>query len=419
MKLAALIVLAAVLLHAQTAADEEQQHLQALLRQASGSAVDMIRALETHLAKYPDSPRKLELLRALAKAAIQAKDQARIARYGEAALETEPGDVLMIDAVCRALVLQRDAEKAQSALTWAGRLENLVREAAADQPDAPADRARHKDETDRMLGRALLYQAIANGTLGKAEPAVALARKSFEIYPSGEPAAELAKQLARLGRIDEAVRAYADAFTIPDSQATEADRAAIRRLMGDLYRQAKGSETGLGDIVLQSYDRTAALLAERKLAMRQFDPNMGLTNPMEFTLTGLDGAKLSLKSLAGKVVVMDFWATWCGPCRVQHPLYEKVKARFQPREDVVFLAINTDEDRSLVKPFLDELGWSKRVYFEDGLGRTLRISSIPTTVVFGKDGSVVSRMNGFDPERFVDTLAASIQNALEAAAEVE
>ena len=92
---------------------------------------------------------------------------------------------------------------------------------------------------------------------------------------------------------------------------------------------------------------------------------------MQFTLSGLDGAKLSMATLKGKVVVFDFWATWCVPCRAQHPLYEQVKKRFAGNPDVVFLSIDTDEDRALVRPFLDEVKWKDRVYFEDGLSRAL------------------------------------------------
>jgi thiol-disulfide isomerase/thioredoxin len=116
--------------------------------------------------------------------------------------------------------------------------------------------------------------------------------------------------------------------------------------------------------------------------------------------------------LKGKVVVFDFWATWCGPCRIQHPLYEEVKKRFAEKEDVVFLAINTDEDQNLVRPFLDENKWNgKTVYFEDGLSNLLKVSSIPTTIVFDKQGQIFSRMNGFVPEKFVDQLTARINEA--------
>jgi thiol-disulfide isomerase/thioredoxin len=117
--------------------------------------------------------------------------------------------------------------------------------------------------------------------------------------------------------------------------------------------------------------------------------------------------------LKGKAVVFDFWATWCGPCRVQHPLYEEVKQRFHDSPDVVFLSVNTDDERELVAPFLKENHWEQRqVYFEDGLSRVLAITSMPTTIVLDRHGEVTSRMNGFVPERFVDMLTDRIKDAL-------
>ena len=134
---------------------------------------------------------------------------------------------------------------------------------------------------------------------------------------------------------------------------------------------------------------------------------------MDHVLTSLGGKPLPLQSLAGKVIVFDFWATWCGPCRAQHPLYEEVKARFKGNPDVVFLAVSTDEDRSLVPPFLERNKWSREVWFEDGLSEEFRINSIPTTIVLDRSGNVHSRMNGYIAGRFVDMLSLRINEALE------
>ena len=64
---------------------------------------------------------------------------------------------------------------------------------------------------------------------------------------------------------------------------------------------------------------------------------------------------------------------------------------------MVFLAIDTDEDHSLVKPFLEAQKWTQKVYFDDGLQSLLQVSSIPTTIIFGKKGDVVTRMIGYLP----------------------
>ncbi|HLX42349.1 MAG TPA: TlpA disulfide reductase family protein, partial [Bryobacteraceae bacterium] len=217
-----------------------------------------------------------------------------------------------------------------------------------------------------------------------------------------------------LGRLKDALPRLADAFTVPDSRASEWDRAEDRRKLGEMYRKVHRSEKGLGDLILAAYDRTAAQAKQRTAKLQAMDPNASATEPMQFTISGLDGSRLPLSNLKGRVVVVDFWATWCQPCRVQHPLYEQVKARFKDRSDVVFLAVDTDseEDRSKVGPFLDTQKWSRNVYFEDGLQRLLNVSSIPTTLLFDKAGHVASRMNGFLPDKFVDQLTQRIESAL-------
>jgi thiol-disulfide isomerase/thioredoxin len=164
--------------------------------------------------------------------------------------------------------------------------------------------------------------------------------------------------------------------------------------------------------VLASWDRNREVIAQRRLMLKQFDPNLQLSNPMDFTLAGVDGSKLNLASLRGKVIVLDFWATWCGPCRIQHPLYDKVKEKYKGRDDVVFLAIDTDEDRAVVPAFLADHKWTYNSYYEDGLSILLKVTSIPTTLVFDGRGELASRMTGFDPERFVTMLSDRIDDAL-------
>jgi thiol-disulfide isomerase/thioredoxin len=164
--------------------------------------------------------------------------------------------------------------------------------------------------------------------------------------------------------------------------------------------------------LLAAHDRFNKWNEDKITRLRQYDANALKGKPGEFVITGVSGEKLPLSSLQGKVVVLDFWATWCGPCRTQHPLYEKAKEKFKGRTDVEFVYLNTDEDKSLVAPFLEANSWSKKVYFEDGLSRLLNVSSIPTTVILNKRGEIASRMNGFLPEKFVDMLTERVQRIL-------
>ena len=406
------LLLAGTLAAAQIITEAEQRALAEALAEVGSSPVEFIRALEKHLTRFPQSGKRAELERALVKAAIENKDEARIIQYGERVLAREQDDLQVLERVARALLASDDAPGAARALKYATRYGELISKLRLQETPGRVGQAQWQEEIDRGSARALALQARATGNLGKLEQAVALARRGFEAFPTAEAARETARWLIRLGREEEAIARLADAFTIADPKNTDADRGRDRQRMGELYRKLKGSEKGLGDVVLASYDRTAALLADRQQRILQADPNAQATKILDFTLSGLKGEKLRLSTLKGKAVVFDFWATWCGPCRAQHPLYEQVKVRYRGNADVAFVSVNTDEDRAAVEPFIRENRWTQKIFFEDGLARHLQISSIPTTIVLSRRGEITSRINGFLPDRFVAMLSERIEEAL-------
>ncbi|MBI3665515.1 MAG: TlpA family protein disulfide reductase [Acidobacteria bacterium] len=266
-------------------------------------------------------------------------------------------------------------------------------------------------EIDRAVARALVLQARARGNLGEGEKAMALALRSYQVYPSGEAAQEAARWEAKAGRLADAIEHYAEAFSIPDARITDEDHRYYRKTLGELYTKLHGSEAGLGDLLLKAYDRTSQVVQAREELAQTARLNANKLDAFEFRLPGLRGDSVRLADFRGKVLVLDFWATWCGPCRFQHPLLERLKGKYKNDKEVVFLSINTDEDRPLVKPFIEELQWSDQVYFEDGLTQFYRIESIPTTMVFNKRGELTSRWPGFNPDHYVARLAEKIEEA--------
>jgi len=395
--------------------DAENQELNRALEEAGASPVDFIRALENHLQKYPNSARRLEIERGLVRGSIDAKDYRRIELYGERVLVSDPDDAVILEPVAQAELKTRTPDGARRALPHAEHLEALLTvsaKEAREKPEGGRQGTMHIIETDVHLASAILLDARAQGILGNKPKAIELARRSFDVSPSAEGAREAGYWYNETGDAANAVNWLALAFTIGDPRVTDADRARDRERMGEIYRQWKGSEAGLGDIVLAAWDRGREVVAQHRLELKQYDPNIQASDPMDYTLTGVDGSKLKLASLRGKVIVMDFWATWCGPCRVQHPLYDKVMEGFRGRGDVVFLFVDTDEDRSLVPTFLSANKWTNKAYYEDGLSILLRVSSIPTTLVFDGRGELASRMTGFDPDRFVAMLTERINDAL-------
>jgi peroxiredoxin/outer membrane lipoprotein-sorting protein len=119
-----------------------------------------------------------------------------------------------------------------------------------------------------------------------------------------------------------------------------------------------------------------------------------------FTLTGVKGSSVSLSKYRGRVVVLDFWASWCGPCRVEMPRVQKIYQDLKGKGLVVF-GINLLEDAATVKAYLAK---NPSYTFPILLDKTGKVSgdykadAIPTLVVIGKDGLIKSYFRGVREE---------------------
>ena len=392
----------------------ERKAWREVAREARLSQLDYVRALERFLERFPETARRAEIERSLLQSAIEMGDRRRIIRYGERVLEREPRHVELAEHVIRALLEKDDPDRSKRALKYAQRFLATLQMLELQLPSGGSKLLEARNRLDRAVAKAYVFQARALGNLGRTEEAVKFARASFERYPTAEAARETGRWLARLGRAMEAAQRYAEAFVIDDPDNTPKLRAGDVRRMRELYREARGSEAGLGDLVLAAYERTREALETRRAELRKIVPNLDAGHVLDFVLSGLDGGPLELGAFRGKVIVLDFWATWCRPCRELHKLMGEVKERYADRDDVVFVSVNTDIDRGLVRPFLAEAGWNDPVYFEDGLERFLKVTNIPTIIVIDKQGELVSRIPGLVAGQFVELLAERIDRALEA-----
>lgn len=119
----------------------------------------------------------------------------------------------------------------------------------------------------------------------------------------------------------------------------------------------------------------------------------------DFTLTNMDGEKVSLSDYKGSVVILNFWATWCGPCKYEIPdlidLYEKYDG------DLMVLGISLDYDGPAVVPsFANRFGINYPILYGDSkiAGDYGGVSGIPTTFIIDRDLNVFRRYIGYRPQ---------------------
>ncbi len=127
-------------------------------------------------------------------------------------------------------------------------------------------------------------------------------------------------------------------------------------------------------------------------------PVIGAKAP-DFTLKDINGKTLTLRDLKGKVVLLEFWATWCPPCRRSIPEMEALSRKYFNR-DVVLVGVNVDGGDSFdaVKNFVNQYNMTYTVVVDNGdASRKYQVSSIPAIFLLDKDQKIVKRYLGFSP----------------------
>jgi cytochrome c biogenesis protein CcmG/thiol:disulfide interchange protein DsbE len=128
----------------------------------------------------------------------------------------------------------------------------------------------------------------------------------------------------------------------------------------------------------------------------QSPPRENVTAP-DFQLKTLDGSTVTLSALKGRPVLLNFWATWCGPCRSEMPYLQQLSddTKWQAR-GLVLLAVNLEESEATVRKFMGDNGFSFTVLLDTAgeAGRLYNISAIPTTHIIDKDGIIKNSRTG-------------------------
>ncbi len=392
----------------------EQQDLQQAIEQAGNDRAAMVRNLEGFLKKYPETSQRPQIYRALVESSLQLRDFATATDYAERMVSLSPNDLSINMLSVQLLERYGDAAGWQRAVSYATRVLQIVQHESATeksprQSNEQFEKEKQRDESSILVVRGRLYQKLKEPKKAQDDFEV-----SYRILPSAA-AAEHLGALAELRKdLPTAIHEYALAFALADGSAGSSSRADLRKKLGNAWRLAHGSDDGLGDYVLHAYDEAAASAAATRPAR-----NKGLKQPSEFVLRkAADGEPFAMAETKGKVVVMNFWATWCGPCREWEPHFERIAGQFAGRKDEVeFFEVNCDEDEALVAPYLAEEKPRTAVLFADGLDVLLGVNSFPTTVILDRAGKIAYRAEGFDPEGVDGTVVDAIEKAIGGKAE--
>ena len=137
--------------------------------------------------------------------------------------------------------------------------------------------------------------------------------------------------------------------------------------------------------------KTVFVIAAFFIAVLSFaQPNVG-DKAKEITLPDVKGKNISLSSLKGKVVLIDFWASWCGPCRKKVPEIKKTYAKYQPKGFEIY-GISLDDDAASWKQAIkeDHVNWLHVIDAKGDVAGLWNVNYIPNTFLIDKTGKIIA-----------------------------
>ncbi len=159
-----------------------------------------------------------------------------------------------------------------------------------------------------------------------------------------------------------------------------------------------------------STDGTAALF--RSIGMMY----LGAQDIPDFEVTSLDNRTITLSSLKGKIVFLNFWATWCPPCQAEMPSIQRLYEQFKDT-DFTILAVSVGEDAKTVEDFLNRTPYSFHIALNEDarLGSMYAGRGIPSTYILNREGKIIAAKIGaqdWDTEEIAGVIKKLLENGI-------
>lgn len=262
--------------------------------------------------------------------------------------------------------------------------------------------------------------------------------------------------LKKSGISDEALKAFEEAYTLGEGSDPEMNLNYIKALSSE-NKSEKAIEVGLNCVkkgkdspeIVESLKESFASSISANLKYdslnstdkKRFDDMLADANKIkfdelrkkikesrinqssvDFTLKDLDGVSTTLSALKGSVVVVDFWATWCGPCKMSFPYLQKVYEKYRNNNNVKFIAVNTwerqknyNDQLENAKKFIQDNKYTFPVLIDEKADDQFKVigdyevEGIPTKFIIDKNGNIAFKSVGFDGPAMEDELTEQIE----------
>ena len=342
-----------------------------------------------HLEKWPETFARQNLVDGVVKAATQQNALRQLIVF----LDRVKGISAMTYHQAVNFVGANDSLRAD-----AFRLINEGIEAAKDDSRRPLYYGLSEWRQEQRIATSLLY--FVQGAIYRAE------KQNDKAISSLEKSMEVGGTETEKGCYEFLVGLYSDQQNTKKALAV-AERAittsSATQGVTDAYRKLLAAD-GMDSVAIAKKEKELRSQGRGVLSIR-LAREMLNQMPIEGTFISLDGKPLKISDWRGKVVILDYWATWCGPCRQSFPSLQKLYERYKNNSDVVFAIVNvwerSDDRVKTVRDFLKSnptLTFPMYLDKDDSVVAKFGVTGIPTKFYLGKDGRVQFKEVGLSPE---------------------